>query len=75
MVGDGTDVIQDFIQGTEVVDLPDGIGFDDVVIVYPGNGAIVFVDRQNEKSSLLPNGSFSATLETFGGTLTAADFR
>ncbi|MEM9244671.1 MAG: Calx-beta domain-containing protein, partial [Cyanobacteria bacterium P01_F01_bin.153] len=62
-VGEGSDTIQDFIAGTDVIDLPDGVSFSDLIITTTGTG-----------TQFTATGFLSVTLDNFLGTLRAANF-
>ena len=62
-VGEGSDTIQDFIAGTDLIELPDGVGFSDLTITTTGTG-----------TQFTAGGVFNVTLDNFLGTLSAANF-
>ena len=64
VVGQGSDVIQDFLNGTDLIQLPSGVGFSDLTITN---------DAVNTTITTADN-SFTVTLENVISTLTASNF-
>ena len=64
VVGSGNDIIQDFLNGTDLIQLPTGVGFSDLTITN---------DAVNTTITTADN-SFTVTLENVISTLTASNF-
>ena len=63
VVGEGTDSIQDFIAGTDVIQLPSGITFANLTIA-----------SNNISTQFTAGGTFTVILDNFLGILTTTNF-